>query len=749
MKKLSIILLALILTLSIICVVACTPEEEPAPSGSIRLRSEPEQNMQVGDIYRVVFDARYNGADASNEVNFVTSDTAVVSVDVYGNVTAVGAGTAIVTLSLKQDATIKTTMTCNVTKPFFMNRSGYINGSVDPTTADTEGWVHIKPGDQTQLLVSEYSENWYFSCRIEHTGNTGADSSGRWGVGSFLVDSGHTIGEVMAWFGFKPTNHATKTYTPYVGGWRVQSGGNDPEIDVSDAIANANIADMEIIRYGQYLYCTVTIGDTVAKYVYSCPSMVGNPTYPGVYSQRQELYVSQLQSSSDMSVVEQKLNNFQTAEEVRIEGVADTLVAGQTYNLVATILPTTTFDKSVIFSLQDAVSGVSITEEGVLTIASSVVGEITVVATAQSEQSVTTHKTYTVKAPEQSTHTIVDTTQIIATSEDNYQLDVNTITLVGGTVYLPLLTNSENWAVSFVTNLTAGRVGVLSATKGITNYVSMLIRADSVIYGAMTAEKDTIARLGAVQDNITVLRKGEYCYIIINDRLVERFNADLGQATMPVIYSEGAHGTLSNVNLVTELEDVNAIVQSYPFTVGRYVTVNGDGSYTLAPRNFTVGVNDINWPPVNNYVNGLKFANTITGNYTIEFNMSNIIPMRVGGAIDSKVLIYLRSESKTSSLQFCFKESGGGINVTFCPNLNDATWTEYPASQLNLLDGEVAVKVVKTETKVTLYINNVVVFEDNAGLNNLGYWDASTLCTPGIGTFNCGVTVSNVKLTID
>ena len=50
--------------------------------------------------------------------------------------------------------------------------------------------------------------------------------------------------------------------------------------------------------------------------------------------------------------------------------------------------------------------------------------------------------------------------------------------------------------------------------------------------------------------------------------------------------------------------------------------------------------------------------------------------------------------------------------------------------------------------KAELFINGERVFAENVGLNNNGYWTESTPFTPGIGSYRCGVTLSNVSLTV-
>lgn len=764
MKKTIISLIsALTLTVPVLGLAACGGDDGTANNppistvdDSIRLNSESEQALRVGDEDKIIYDAKADGKVVKNGVNFVSSDPSVIRVDEYGNIEAVGVGKATVTLTLKNNENVTAKVNYTVTKTFFMTKVGYCNGNVDLSTAELDGWVHVAEGEQAQLLVSECAEQWYFSAKIEHSGRTGQDSSGRWGVGSFLVDDAHALGNVMMWFGFQPTNHATQTYTPYVGGWRVMSGGNDPEITISTAMENANIATLEIIRNGIDHYCTVTVGNRVEKYVYSCPSLAGIPTYPGVYSQRQELYLSEYKALVGEEQVLEKLNNFQVAEKVAIDGLSSKLYAGDTYDLKATVSPDTTYNKNVTFALKEPVEGVSITEAGALTIGTGVTGEVTVVATATSGDNVTAEKTYTVIAKTESAHDLFDTNMILG-EEGEYTLGDDSITFPKmGDVYVPLKEQSSKWAVSFNGKADSGKLGVYSVKSGYTDYVSVEIDNGYLLYGMRGSEKK-IACNTAATNAVTFARDGSFYYIAVNGRLVDRFYAPLAGDTIPVIYGS-AIGIASDVTLASG-EAADEILGAYKFTVGKYVTDNGDGSYTIAAMQFTdpTGkVNDINWPPVNNYENGLKFANTVKGDFTIEFDMIDARPLAVGGKIDSKILIYLKSETKTASLQIVFKSDDANVanaKIAFCPNLNDATWTEYD-TDLGFLrqspEEPIHITVVKRADVVEFYVEHIYLrqFEGNPGLNNLGYWDENTECTPGIGTFNCGLTVSNLKLTV-
>ena len=53
------------------------------------------------------------------------------------------------------------------------------------------------------------------------------------------------------------------------------------------------------------------------------------------------------------------------------------------------------------------------------------------------------------------------------------------------------------------------------------------------------------------------------------------------------------------------------------------------------------------------------------------------------------------------------------------------------------------VKVVRKSDCVELYLNDVRVFADEQFMQNTGFWNAATVSTPGIGSFMCGVTITN------
>lgn len=765
MKKLISGLLALVTSLSVMGFAACGNNENgenTTPTKiALDLRSPDSYDMKVGAKYKIVYAVK----GSEQGVTFASSNDSVVTVDEYGNVNAVGVGEAVVTIALKEDSSITETMTFRVTKSFFYEKTGYKAGEFDLTYED-EGTVTITGGN-TQMLVSECSEEWYFKCNITYSrvlGNADTyylndDSRGRFGIGSFLVNDETPIGEVMAWFGFIPRNHTKHTYVPYIGGWRVQSGSMDEDVylkgDNTGTMDLNKGATLELIRKGVRHYYTVTANGETIKYAYDCPIFDGVATYPGVFSQNQLLTVTDYEATTDESIIEQKLNNFQTAESISINGVGDKLYAGETVEFTTTVLPSMTYNKTVTYALAESVEGVSLTADGVLTVDGNASGNVTVIATSQSDSTVTAQKTYTIVKSAVSASQILNTGRIYSTADGVTDVAENSFRTTGGENYVPLNAKGTKWSVSFTlsTSATAGSVGLLSATNGYMKTGNLLFRLTSgsarkMSYGLQgdTAKTTAYATDGASTSDmkVTVTRDGTDYYVVIGNRLIKKIALGISEETIPVLYVEEAAAILSNVTLVTTESAVDGITAAYEYAVGGYVTANADGSYTLAQKNFS-GVSDINWPPVNGFENGIQSTTTYRGDFSVSFMLNEVKPISQNGAYDSKLLVYLRSESKTASLQFVIKGTESAPVVTFCPNLNDATWTEYdmPAG-IDLLNGSNKITVVKKGTLVEVYVNDVRIFEDNSGLSGSAYWTGSTPFTPGIGTYLCGATISNV-----
>lgn len=754
MKKCFIVALAVLMLVSCI---GCTPEQNSTtiPSTTVGnknmqlvVHGEKELNLTAGMLYKITVSTK----GTEQGVQYSSSDESIVVVDDFGNLDLKKAGTAVITVALKEDPSVQSRITVNVSKTFFFDTVGYKNGDFD-LSYEEEGLVQIQ-GGQTQLLATEGGQYWYFKVNLEHTGKyTNDDAQGRYGVGSFYVNESVPIGEVMAWFGFKPDRIYKRTFIPYVGGWRVQTSGQDPEIEIGDSMdcSGEKGATFELIRYGTMHYVTITGEDgAVAKYAYDCPALEGKDTYPGVYSQQQIINVWDYEVTADKDLVLEKLNSFQTAEGVQINGIGDTLYAGVSYDLSALVLPSMTFDKSVTYTLSKSLDGVSL-NNGVLTIADNVSGEITLTVTANSNPDVQATKTYRIVTKSASTSDVIDTGAVIG----NAQLKDNAFSFDGnGVTYLPLLTKAEKWSVSFKLSTTAasGKIGLLAADNGYFEYADIAVElAQSqrqMSYGILNGSYNSFAYLadGADTENvsITITRVGMDYFISVNDCLVKKATLSTEAATLtPVLYVQDAAVTVSDITLVTDATAIDKMIADYNLIVGAYVT-ESNGSYIIAPKDFG-SASDINWPPVNDYQNGLKSGESFTGDFEIEFTISDLKPMLKNGQYDSKLLVYLRSETTTASLQFVIKGTAAEPTVAFCPNLNDATWTEYPIEGINLLEGSHVIRVVKKSNLVELYVDGQRVFEGNAGLANNGFWSNSTVCTPGIGTFLCGITLSDVS----
>ncbi len=739
-------LVFILLILSVICLifVACdSPTEDPSPDvdvfASIVIRGEKTQELTMGGIYKIVY--RVVGSD--DDVNFSSSDSSVIEVDDFGNVSAVGAGSAVVTLSLKGEPSVFETMTFNVTKEFFYNKKGYIQGGYDLAPVDGEDIILLN-GNQAIVVTSDCAENWYFACTFEPTGEyTNYDGQGRFGVGSFNIDKNTPIGEVMAWFGLFPISQRLRQYYPVVGGWRVFTGAADPIMKVLPDGVNVicNTVKMELIRYGTMHYFTLTASDgTVAKYAYDCPSFDGISTYPGVFSQSPITYVYDYEVSTDLEDVMDKLNVFQTAESVTIDGISDTLYAGEAYSLLSTVLPDATFDKSVSYSLSESNEGVTLSSDGQLTIAKGVSGNITVIATANSDNSVKASRTYSIVELPTSSSDILETGKIVGEA-----IVENNVVTTSGNVesFVPFKVRGNEYTISFTISNASGNVGIRLTDNGYIRYSDILVNVGyktMTINSGSSGESFTCSTASLSECTLQIVRSGSRYGIIYNGSLVKIADIDIEGDVYPVIYA-CSQATISDIKVVGNAE----LLKSFEHTLGAFVKDNGDGSYTMISKNFGSS-GDINWPPVNDFQNGLKSSKSFIGDFSIEFTLSDIKPMHSSGAYDSKVLVYLRSESKTASLQFVIKGTANAPKLTFCPNLDDATWEEYEMPEgVDLLNGENRIKVVKQNDRVELYINDERVFESNTSLCFPDKWDDNTVFTPGIGTFSAGATISDVK----
>lgn len=736
----------------------------PAGTPSLRLRSEKEQALKVGEGITLV----WTTANTEEGVTFASSDKAVVTVDNYGSVEAVGTGEADVTITLVEDTSVSEKVHFTVTRNFFMQENGYKNGTIDFTNAETGGTVLIKDG-QAQLLVERPGQAWFFKCHLKRTGCTNGDTWGRWGVGSFLVNAGTPIGEVMLWAGFQNRDENANTCVPYYGGWRTTGNAQETEVELTTSpIEMGGEADVTIIRLGTKHYVIFECGDEVVKTVVDIEKFAGKDTFPGVFGQNQVIEVSNYDASNEEDEVLAALDTFQLAEEVEVNGLDSRLIAGKEYDLTASVYPAVTVNKNVTWGMETAKEGVTLTPAGHLTIESGVTGEITVRVTAQSGENVTKTRTFTVVAPPTSSSPLFETEMYIGES-GNMTAEAAGATFTAGENYLPLKTSGETWYVSATVQgaeqKDGVRAGFLSAAAGYTKYFRYGIAgsggtARHAEYGDGYGETFTLnyaangdtahGFMGA--NEIGLLKDGASYYLFANGKLIAKKEAAFAGETFPVLYAEGCGVTFSNVTVKTGTEAA-AELEKHAFYVGGYVTKTGN-VYKLAGEDFGEA-NNMNWPPDNDYMNGLKFAQAIKGDYTIEFTMSEIRPY--GSSYDGKVLVYLKSERVTASIQFVIKGNSSFPTVALCTNLDDNSWDEYtlPAG-VDLLNGETQVKIVKKAAGAELWLNGTQITAvtksgatvDVGGLlRNNGYWNADTACTPGIGSFKCGVTITNPVIT--
>lgn len=759
--------------ISILCsvVLACVfllagcggsaPKEKPM----LRLRSEKEQTLKVGEEITLV----WTTANTEQGVTFSSSDPGVVTVDSYGSVEAVGTGEADVTVTLVEDTTVSEKVHFSVTRNFFMQENGYKNGTIDFANADAGGTIYIKDG-QAQLLVERPGQTWFFKCHLKRTGCTNGDTWGRWGVGSFLVNAATPIGEVMFWTGLMSADADANTATSYYGGWRALGNGQDAEVTLSGVIEIGGEADLTIIRYGTRHYFICESDETVVKGSVDVPKFAGRDTYPGVYGQNQILEVSDYEASNISEEVLAVLDTFQEAEEISVNGLDDRLVAGKEYDLTASVLPAITINKNVTWGLETAKEGVALTPEGHLTVGANVRGDVTVRVTAQSGKNVTATRTFNVIEIPASQSQVFETGMLVGDASAVTVEDAR-VEMRGGKHYLPAKAEGDVWYVSAkITGDASGegaRAGFMSAKAGYMRYFRYGICGDEgsarqAEYGdgyaasflALNyAANGDAARAFTQENEIGLLKDGETYYFFANGKLISKQTAAFGGSATPVLYAEDCSVQFDEISVITDEAAVRAMLAQHKFYVGGHVTKTGD-SYTLASVDFGEA-NNMNWPPDNDYVNGLKFAEAIKGDYTIEFTMSGVKPY--GTTYDAKVLVYLKSERVTSSLQFVFKGNKQFPTVAFCANLDDNSWDEYtlPAG-VDLLSGETRVKIVKTAAGAELWLNGTQVTEVTKSgaavgtdvlLRNNGYWNADTACTPGIGSFKCGVTITNPVVT--
>lgn len=737
-----------------------TSEETSLKESSIRLKSAPLQRLKIGEEMTIVYIV-----DGNKEVGFTSFDTSIATVDDYAGVRGIGQGETDIRIYLIEDETDYVDVHFVVSKPFFIYEKGYYNGLVDYSKED-EGLVKAK-GDQVQMLVNELGENWYFKTSLKRTGSANNDTVGRWGVGSFLVDKTHPIGNTMFWYGFRrPSSGREFDVTSYYGGWRYAPGVLSEEYDIDPFVKDATDGvDVTIIRKGKlhYFYWD-THEDKIIKFVQPVDGFEGKATYPGIYSQNQLLDVTNFEASSDIDIVNQKLDEFQQVESIDINCLDNRLINNNTYQLSTTIYPDIAPNKEVSYSLYSDYPGISLTEDGLLTIGKDVTTEFRVTAVSKNNSNAKQTKKF-VAINEPSKEGIINTSLIKSEDESSVSVDTinNKINVNYGNNYIPLNLNGNHWVSSFKLNVTniidgKGEIGLLSSHLGYMQYFKFGLNLNNLSeqrnficheLGGVDTTYLTYARDNEMNLNtnisLTIVRKESTHYIIVNDKLLRSFDASLDNS-IPVIYTNGVKATISEIVISSGAAVTNSVLNGYKFYTGGYVNKNGD-VYDINTMDITGG--DKNWPPMNNYVNGLKNTQTLQGDFDIGCTISNLSPYG-NSELDSKILFYLKSEITTASIQIVIKGTKQNPIYTLCINYDDATWDEYELDSYGInFSNPFTVKIEKRVDRCRLFINGVSIMDGNKALLNDNYdWSNQTYMTPGIGTFRLGMRVTSPYVNI-
>lgn len=758
MKKTSLLVTSLCLSLAL---CSCGEESSSVPSESTSSEStSSESSLTENPITIVTRDnelaigqtiALAYRVDGNLDVVFSSSNPEIATVDDYGQVSGVSEGTVTITVALADNPSVSASIELSVYKPFFLTEKGYINGTVD--TRDARDGVVTIGGGQTQLLVNELGQDWYFSCHIVHNGYENNDPLGRFGLGSFWVDTLHPIGNNMFWYGLRPSGDGSSgVFTPYYGGWRYQTGITNHEDLVSTfEVKPGEGVDLTIMRHGQYHYFHMEQGDV--KFGYAVEFFDNQDTFPGIYSQNQLLTITEFESSSDPEVVKNKLNEFQSAEEIAINGFDTRLQNGRTYQMSSTISPELTPIKDVTYNLVTPLEGVSLTPEGSLTIDPGVTGTFRVQAVASNNPNAKATVKY--EAVAESTPSEGPYNENLLVGEA--AIDGETVSFNGGSGYVPLSNPlGENQYAEVELNIASGtgRVGLLLGRHGYfqQDYAEFVIGSDNartIEYG--TLEESFLAPYARDGSNLYrtatlgLLNRDGRVYVYADGRLLKSFDASSNGDIYPVVYSEGVVASAKIVYVCSGVEAVENVLSAYPYYVGGYVETDSNGHSLMA---YDFPGTDMNWPPMNDYQNGLKWREALKGELDISFTISSLIPMLSGSSYDSKILLYLQSESPTCSLQLVIKGTEQSPIYSLCPNFDDATWTEYPLADYGIdFSGEITFRVVKLVEGLEVYINGIRVLEDSDALLNDNYdWSNDSLSTPGLGTFRCGATVSEFSI---
>lgn len=730
-------------------------EESSQKESSIKLKSAEIQRLKIGEEMTIVYIV-----DGNKEVGFTSFDTNIATVDDYAGVRGISEGETDIRIYLIEDETDYVDVHFVISKPFFLYEKGYYNGLVDYSKED-EGIVKAK-GDQVQMLVNECGENWYFKTTLKRTGSANNDTVGRWGVGSFLVDKTHPIGNTMFWYGFRrPSSGKDNDVTAYYGGWRYAPGVLTEEYDIDPFVKDASSGvDVTIIRKGKlhYFYWD-THEDKIIKFVQSVDGFDGLETYPGVYSQNQLLDVTNFEASNDIDIVNQKLDEFQQVESIDINCIDNRLINGNTYQLSTTVYPEIAPNKDVTYSLYSDYPGISVTEDGLLTIDKGVNSEFRVVAVSKNNKNAKQTKKF-VAIDEPNKSGVINTSLIKSEDDSSMLVDSadNLISFNYGNNYVPLNVSGKYWVTSFKANITniidgKGEIGLLSSHLGYMQYFKFGLNLNnlseqrnlichelgSVDTTYLTYTRDNEMNLNT-EISITIVRKDNVHYVIVNDKLLRSFESSL-VGSIPVIYSNNVTATIKDITSTSGSVFVNSALSGYEFYTGGYVNKSGD-TYDINTMDITGG--DKNWPPMNNYVNGLKNVKALKGDFDMGCTISNLSPYG-NNELDSKILFYLKSEITTASIQIVIKGTKDNPIYTLCINYDDATWDEYELDSYHInFNDPFSIKIEKRVDRCRIFINGISIMDGDKALLNDNYdWSNETIMTPGFGTFRLGMRISS------
>lgn len=736
-------------------------------TGSIKAIGETSFDLKVGASQKVT----YKVTGSNKEVTLTSSNITVVTVDEFDNVTAVGPGTATVTVAMKADASKKVVFTFNVSKSFWRQDKGYFGGTVNFDKED-EGIVTATDG-QEQVLADINSTRWYFATTIKNVSNP-SDVWGQWGVGSFLVDDQHAIGNNMFWYGLSEDgSEVNKKFSNFYGGWRWDV--NDPngggQLNVIPgttreqfSVSTSDEAKFVFIRDNvkNYVYFDAPGDQPDVKFEIDVPYFKDQATYPGVFGQNQNLEISNWEGSADDSVVDSKLKElFGTVESIEIDKSKTIFTSGETYQLKAKINPTYVYDQSVIWSLDGNAEGITLTEDGKLTIEKGKAVKFKVKATSKLDS------TKSATAEFESSNTVevtgaIDPNTVASSNPDDIEIaaDQNSMVIKGGAPKVAFNAKGTEWNVEFkATGLTdSSIIGIGSASdSSFANGMELKLNGASRTF-TYTGHSDEKTMWFTPSDSmpsemtIGLARKGNNYYLSLDGRLIDRFTSKLVEGeSLPYFISSG--NTNLKIDNVKVEKSVSTLLENNDYQIGGTLTENDDGSYTTPAY-------PAHWGPDYDFEAGIRNLDYVQGAFEMKATISGI--KLAGDNLDAKVLMYLNGDNleytgkKTASVQLIIKGTLAKPEYKLCANLDDGHWDEVEGVFGNIdFTKAFTITVTKaTDSKVTVKLEQdgveaVTITSAEAPYLDGSYanWKEDFNFLPGITPFNCGMTIKDFTVT--